>query len=212
MTSLSVFESDDGYLVVDSRLIAERLNIQHESLVRTINKYKRKLEAKFGLLRPQIGTVTNSVGAVNEVQYFWLTESQASTLMTLSRNTDEVVDLKFELVEAFEKLKEIIKSRRAKQFSKKLQDATLKIYTLDVPVKWSTRGRVFQQDFYEAVYKIKGKPPCDNPNQHPVWMAQVTIDLIYRRLQPGLWDELSRKIQSPMESVNFVVTSSCLTI
>lgn len=54
----------DGQLLVDSRLIAERLGIQHRVLFRTINKYLTELQG-FGQLRFQNATVTNSVGAVN---------------------------------------------------------------------------------------------------------------------------------------------------
>lgn len=69
MAELVVFEHEDGALVVDSRLIAERLDIQHESFMKTINKYKKEAEQAFGHIRFEIGTVTNSVGAVNEVNF-----------------------------------------------------------------------------------------------------------------------------------------------
>jgi phage regulator Rha-like protein len=44
----------DGQLVIDSRLIAIRLGVQHESLVRTIEKHNDAL-SQFGILRFQIG-------------------------------------------------------------------------------------------------------------------------------------------------------------
>lgn len=76
---------------------------------------------------------------------------------------------------------------------KRVEAATLKVYTLESPVSWSARGRIFQQNFYDAVYRIKAKTPLNNPNQHPIWMAATTIDLVYERLQPGLWDDLCAK-------------------
>ena len=57
----------DGLLVVDSRLIAERLGIQHKPFIGTIRKHRSRIEQKFGHLLFQIATVTNSVGAVNEL-------------------------------------------------------------------------------------------------------------------------------------------------
>ena len=43
MTSLSLTVQDhQGVLVVDSRLIAERLGIQHESFLKTIRKYRER--------------------------------------------------------------------------------------------------------------------------------------------------------------------------
>ena len=98
----------DGLLVVDSRLIAERLGIQHESFIKTIRKHRERLEQRFGHLRFEIRTVTNSVGAVNEITFALLTEDQAQVLMTLSRNTEQVIDCKMNLVEAFSKAKQII--------------------------------------------------------------------------------------------------------
>lgn len=106
--ALTVFEYPDGELVVDSRLVAARLNIQHESFMKTLRKYESRIVQRFGQFRFEIGTVVNSVGAVNETDYVLLTEPQASALMTLSRNTDQVVECKLELVEAFEKAKQII--------------------------------------------------------------------------------------------------------
>jgi phage regulator Rha-like protein len=52
-------------LVVDSRLIADRLGLQHESLQRTIKKYSVRLQA-LGNLRFEIGTSTNSIGATHQ--------------------------------------------------------------------------------------------------------------------------------------------------
>jgi phage regulator Rha-like protein len=100
----------DGLLLVDSRLIAERLGIQHESFLKTIRKHRERVESRFGHLRFEVGTVTNSVGAINEVTFVLLAESQASVLMTLSKNTDQVVECKLDLVDAFEKAKSIIKT------------------------------------------------------------------------------------------------------
>lgn len=96
---------NDGVLVVDSRLIAERLGIQHETIMRTVKRHQTRIEQRLGHLRFEVGTVTNSVGAVNETVYTLLTEPQATVVMTLSRNTEQVIECKFDLVQAFEKAK-----------------------------------------------------------------------------------------------------------
>lgn len=108
MTNLSIIEQN-GELVVDSRLIAERLGIQHEALMRTIRKYLSEVQ-EFGHLRFENGTVTNSVGAVNKTVFCFLNEQQASYLMTLSRNTDEVRLAKRQIVLAFTEAKKIIQT------------------------------------------------------------------------------------------------------
>lgn len=109
MNSLTVFDHD-GVLVVDSRLIAQRLGIQHKNFVATIEKYRTLIEQRFGQVAFETETVTNTVGAVNEIKYYWLTEPQATILMTFSKNTDIVVQCKLDLVEAFEKAKQVIKT------------------------------------------------------------------------------------------------------
>lgn len=89
-------------------------------------------------------------------------------------------------------LKSILQERRtAEAVERRLLDATHKVYLLDDPVKWNDRGRIFQEDFYNRIYDLKGKQrPAAN---HPIWMAGVTIDVVYQRLQPGIWDQLCAK-------------------
>lgn len=98
----------NGDLVVDSRLIAVRLNIEHESFMRTIKKYEKKIEQRFGVIRFEIGVPDSPTG--NPPKYALLNEDQATTLMTFSKNTDAVVECKLDLVAAFSEAKRIIKT------------------------------------------------------------------------------------------------------
>jgi phage regulator Rha-like protein len=98
MSDLIVSQAN-GVLVVDSRLIAEELGIEHESFLKTVEKYKTQAEQSFGGLRFEIGVPEKPTG--NPPRYVFLTEEQASFYMTLSRNTPEVVELKARLVRAF---------------------------------------------------------------------------------------------------------------
>lgn len=107
MSVLVVFEND-GELVVDSRLVAQELGIEHESFVRTIGNYETLIEQEFGILRFEIGEIR---GRGQPEKYYLLTEDQATFLMTLSRNTPEVVRCKINLVKAFSKAKELLKRR-----------------------------------------------------------------------------------------------------
>lgn len=91
---------EDGELTIDSRNMAVALGIEHESLFKTIKDYTKQL-SYFGHLRFQIGTVRNSVGAINKTNYCLLNEDQSIFLATLSRNTQQVVVFKTCLVKAF---------------------------------------------------------------------------------------------------------------
>ena len=105
MNELSVFEYED-VLVVDSRLIAQRLGIEHETFIKNIETYQTQAEQAFGIFRFQIGKI---VGRGRPTKYVFLTEDQATFLMTLSRNTPEVVQCKLDLVKAFSKAKKILR-------------------------------------------------------------------------------------------------------
>lgn len=107
--SLQVTEQN-GDLVVDSRLIAARLDIDHASFMKTLKRYQEKLEARFGVVRFEIDKpLEGSLGGRPE-KYALLTEDQATTLMTFSKNTDAVIECKLDLVAAFSEAKQIIKT------------------------------------------------------------------------------------------------------
>ena len=115
MSTLSVQEKD-GVLVVDSRLIAIELGIKHGDWMRNVvAKYQSQTEQAFGHLRFENGTVTNSVGAVNKVRFVYLTEEQSLFFMTLSRNTERVVQCKIQLVKAFSEAKKLLEKAKSTQ-------------------------------------------------------------------------------------------------
>lgn len=99
----------EGTLVVDSRLIADGLGIQHKNVLATIKKYVDEIQ-DFGHLAFQTETVSNTVGAKNAVVFCYLNEDQATYLMTLSKNTDKVRECKRTLVKAFRDAKQVIKT------------------------------------------------------------------------------------------------------
>ena len=84
---------------LDSRIIAEKLGVQHESVVALLNKHKAKFEA-FGIFRFEIGEI---VGRGQPQKFALLNEPQAHFLATLSRNTEKVVEFKAWLVREFDK-------------------------------------------------------------------------------------------------------------
>lgn len=107
-TAIAVQQKGDT-LVVDSRLIAIDLGIEHASLLKTIKKYLDRLERKepVGF---EIAVVKRPQGGTYEETYCYLNEWQANLLMTFSRNTEQVLDCKERLVEAFSKAKETIQT------------------------------------------------------------------------------------------------------
>lgn len=101
ITKICTTEGD--VLVVDSRLIAEKLNINHGDWVRNIiEKYQAKVEAAFGKVRFENG-VTGRPGL--PPRYALLTEDQAAVYITMSRNSPRIVDCKMQLVKSFSEAK-----------------------------------------------------------------------------------------------------------
>jgi phage regulator Rha-like protein len=98
----------EGNLVVDSRLIAPKLGIEHESFLKTIDTYQTQIEQAFGILRFEIGKIQ---GRGRPARYALLTEDQATFVMTLSRNSPEVIQCKIDLVSAFSKAKDLLAKR-----------------------------------------------------------------------------------------------------
>ncbi len=99
-----------GQLVVDSRLVAARLDIEHRALFRTINKYLTELQG-FGQVRFENTAETSSLsGQKNLAKFAYLNENQSALLMTMSRNTKQVIQCKIDLVKAFSAAKQIIKT------------------------------------------------------------------------------------------------------
>jgi phage regulator Rha-like protein len=96
--NLVVAAQDDGTLVVDSRLVAQGLGIDHHNFMQTISKHKSQAESAFGILLFQTEVLK---GRGQPEKYCLLNEGQSTFYMTLSRNTPQVVRLKAGLVKAF---------------------------------------------------------------------------------------------------------------
>ena len=106
MTNFSIEMHSDGVLVVDSRLIAQELGVTHKSFMETVKKYQDQTEQAFGGLRFETAVPDKPTG--NPPQFVYLTEDQATFLMTLSRNTPEVVRFKVILVTQFSQAKKVL--------------------------------------------------------------------------------------------------------
>ena len=101
MNSLAVVTQNEN-LVIDSRLVAAQLDVTHSAWMQNVvKKYQTEIEQAFGVLyfensKPKAG----SSGGRPEL-FTWLTEDQCVFLITLSRNTDQVITCKANIVKAF---------------------------------------------------------------------------------------------------------------
>lgn len=86
----------EGQTVVDSRIIAKGLGIAHKSFVVNIRRHEKELQ-QFGSVRFEVAPDSSTFSLLNE--------DQAIFVLTLSRNTPQVVQCKINLVKAFSELK-----------------------------------------------------------------------------------------------------------
>lgn len=100
--------------VVDSRLIAMELGIQHESFVKTIKGHQTRLE-KRGVLRFEIAKPVKGSSGGRPETFYWLNERHCNFLTTLSRNTEQVVELKDKIEESFYQAKQALKKVKANE-------------------------------------------------------------------------------------------------
>ncbi len=85
---------------VDSRTIAHQLGTDHRSSFRLITRYESSFQ-QLGLLRFEIAKPVQGTAGGRPQSYALLNEDQCYLLLSLSRNTQRVVDLKVKLVQAF---------------------------------------------------------------------------------------------------------------
>lgn len=115
MTDITVFPfAGDGELVVDSRLIAIELGIEHPSFMRTVNENQEEIEQAFGAIKFDVELPT---GRGRPQRFAYLNEGQATVLMTFSQNTSQVKQLKIELVKAFQYAKELLERQNKSSFN-----------------------------------------------------------------------------------------------
>lgn len=120
MSDLAAFEHGD-VLVVDSRLIAEQLGIEHRNFLETLDNYQTQIEQAFGILRFETAEIQ---GRGRPGRYALLTEDQATFVMTLSRNSPEVVECKLNLVLAFSEAKRLLRQRQAQTTAPEIHTTT----------------------------------------------------------------------------------------
>lgn len=153
MTNLSVQERNST-LVVDSRLIAGRLGIDHRAFIQTLKKHQDKIEARFGVITFEMSKPPEGSTGGRPEKYALLTEPQATTLMTFSRNTEQVVGCKLDLVHAFEEAKQVIKTVIPQQ-SERIRELELQLAIAQAQADAAKQARLYAE-FNHSVATLHG--------------------------------------------------------
>jgi phage regulator Rha-like protein len=98
--SIIPVEYKESQILVDSRIIAAEMEVDHGNWLKNIvQKYQKEIEENFGVFRFKNGKPTLKGGRPEK--YCMLTEDQAYYVLALSRNSKKVVELKAKLVRSF---------------------------------------------------------------------------------------------------------------
>jgi anti-repressor protein len=102
MTNITI-QSIDSTLVIDSRLIAAELGINHKSFKETVRTYQADFE-EFGTIAPVSGESTFG----RPETFYYLNEDQSYLALTYSNNSTQVRQAKINLVKAFKIAREAL--------------------------------------------------------------------------------------------------------
>lgn len=96
---------DKEVALVDSRILAEHLAVEHRSTFAMILRYENEFR-EIDQLRFKIAVGERIQGGGNSSRYALLSEDQSFYLLTLSRNNERVARLKMRLVQAFRRARD----------------------------------------------------------------------------------------------------------
>jgi phage regulator Rha-like protein len=112
MNELVVVKGNE--LFTDSMVISEGACIEHESVMRMIDKYNSRL-SRLGKIRFTDLKSGNSQGG-RPTRIAELNEPQSTFLLTLLKNTEPVVDFKFKLTQEFFRMRQFIIERQSSEW------------------------------------------------------------------------------------------------
>lgn len=160
--------SAKGEARVDSRLIATALGNQHKNVMELIGRYTDMLSG-FG----KVAFKTEPLASGQHERYALLNEDQAFFLLTLSRNTARVVQLKARLVQAFSEARRLAQQHGTEYLPTyhELHDA------IGLTVAQSANQRHIHANFNKLVNKATGidsgqRPSLTQPQQSMLTVAQ----------------------------------------
>jgi Rha family phage regulatory protein len=113
---------DNDKVVIDSRIVAKGLGIDHSNFLETIKKHQAVIERDFARVLFKTETLETK-GGKQQVKFALLTEGQLAFIVTLSRNTPKVVEFKSKLVRSFSQARQELED--AKKASKLNQSQSI---------------------------------------------------------------------------------------
>jgi phage regulator Rha-like protein len=95
--------------LADSREVAERLSVKHRNFLEQIRKYEPQMEKRYG----KVAFMAQPLSSGQTQIYALLTEPQCYLALTFSENTEEAINLRADLIDAFMEAKRQIAELKA---------------------------------------------------------------------------------------------------
>ena len=188
-----------GQACISSELIAENTGTAARSMSRLINSHKQRLES-FGVVRFQITPKTKKT-------VYFLNEDQAIFVLTLSKNSEIVVNFKHKLVTEFSKLRRkqaIIDERHAKvgwqqsrevgKLTRRQETDTIKDFLVYAGLQGSSNypahGYALITKMVDSALNLRGK---NDLSEDSLAIVSVGEQVAERALKAGMDEQLEYK-------------------
>lgn len=203
MTHLTIQTQNDT-LVVDSRLVAQELGIEHDSFLKTIRRHEETIKSAFGDLFGEVYIAETPTGGNREYfSHYWLNENQATFVMTLSRNTPQVVQCKVNLVKVFSEAKAKLEEKNVSPQPRLLSPELKLDYVREVQnisTNFSNVQPRLAQELIDCLMNDLKPQPQQNAIKQTVYRGVVEIaeDMGYNAKDSGTRSMLGRFISSQL--------------
>jgi len=115
MNEINLVQKRGGELLVSSVVIAENMDLLHDSILSTIEKYSNEFKELGSLLEQDFKealNISNNKSLLKRRKAYLLNENQANFLFSLSRNNEKIVRFKLSLTKAFSIMKEKLSQQK----------------------------------------------------------------------------------------------------
>ncbi len=218
---IELIESEAGALI-SSRIISENVGVEHRATTSLIRKHRKKLET--------LGSVTFEMSAksvTGQERHALLNEDQAIFVLTLSRNTKQVVEFKLALTKAFSKLRrkqalidanhanaEWQQNRELGKLTHRNDTDTIKMFLDYASIQGSTHylahGYSMIARMINSALDIQDRDEIDEQSLHLLSTAELICDISLKKgMADGLpykviYQQCKRDVESFAESITFI--------
>ena len=165
----------------DSRLLAERLGINHKSLINQIRSYKADFQ-EFGFL-PFKKAKIDGKGRPQNITY--LNENQSILLLTYSKNTSKVRELKKQLVKAFSIARKQLETRQDGKQSRLVAMNSVKLLVNQAEMQGSSSPNSYYMNITKLTYGSlfgSGKIERDKMTREQLSFLNTSEVIIQRKI------------------------------